>query len=243
MKILITGMSGLIGTALRAHLQDEHDLTAYNRSALDGVRCIRGDLQDLTTLRQASEGQDVVIHLAAKIDDSYGWEALRDTNVEGTRNVFVAATEAGVPRVVFASSGATVAGYEREAPYRSVVGDGPAPATWPLVSTAAPVRPAGIYGSTKVWGEALARHYSDTSQSQFVCVRLGYVNAEDQPGSARQRSVWCSQADAVQAFSLAALAPISDPYAVFFAGSANQRNYRDLAAGKALVGFVPQDGA
>ena len=69
----------------------------------------------------AVEGQDVVIHLAAKAGERYTWDELRDTNIEGTRHIFEAAVRAGVPRVVFASSGATVAGYEREDPYRMLV--------------------------------------------------------------------------------------------------------------------------
>ncbi len=243
MKILITGMSGLIGGALRADLQQDHDLTAFNRSAVEGVRTVQADLTDYHALADAVKHQDVVVHLAAKAGENYTWEELRDTNVEGTRHVFEAAVQAGVKRVVFASSGATVAGFERDEPYRSLVTEAQVPASWPLITVDTPPRPAGIYGSTKVWGEALARHYADVSKTQFICVRIGYVNAEDQPNSARARSVWCSQRDVVNALRRAALEPLAQPYSVFFAGSANTRNYRDLEHGRALLGFVPADGA
>ena len=236
-------MSGLIGGALRTALQSDHELTAFNRSEVDGVRSVSADLSDLGALTGAAEGQDVVIHLAAKAGENFTWEELRDTNVEGTRNVFEAATRAGVPRVVFASSGATVAGYEREEPYRSLVSDAELPADWPLITVDTPVRPAGIYGSTKIWGEALARHFADTTNTQFICVRIGYVNAEDQPSSPRTRSVWCSQRDVVDGLQRAAFEPLTDDFSVFFAGSANARNYRDLAHGRELIGFVPRDGA
>lgn len=243
MKVLVTGMSGLIGGALQDSLQGEHELTAFNRSEVSGVRCVTADLSDFDALAEAVQGQDVVVHLAAKAGENYTWEELRDTNVEGTRHVFEAAVRAGVPRVVFASSGATVAGYERVEPYRALVSDGPTPDTWPLITVDTPVRPAGVYGSTKVWGEALASHFADTSDTRFVCVRIGFVNAQDRPESARTRSVWCSQRDVVDALSRAALQPLDVQFSKFFAGSANARNYRDLQAGKALVGFQARDGA
>ncbi|MEM9620030.1 MAG: NAD(P)-dependent oxidoreductase [Pseudomonadota bacterium] len=243
MKILITGMSGLIGRALRAELAADHELTAFNRSQVDGVRNVNADLSNFDALVAAAADQDIVIHLAAKAGENYSWDELRDTNVEGTRHVFEAAVRAGVPRVVFASSGATVAGYERDEPYRSLVTDSPLPDAWPMLTVDTPVRPAGIYGSTKVWGEALAQHFADTTDSRFVCVRIGYVNEEDAPSFPRARSVWCSQRDVVDALKRAALESLSPKCARFFAGSANARNYRDLEHGRDLLGFVPSDGA
>lgn len=243
MKILVTGMSGLIGGALREALQTDHELTAFNRTAVEGVRSVSADLSDFDALGGAIEGQEVVVHLAAKAGENYSWEELRDTNIEGTRHVFEAATRAGVPRVVFASSGATVAGYERDEPYRALVSDAEAPASWPLITVDTPVRPAGIYGSTKVWGEAIAQHFADITETQFVCVRIGYVNAEDRPTTPRAKSVWCSQRDVVDALQRAALEPLAPRFSRFFAGSANARNYRDLQHGKDLLGFVPRDGA
>ena len=222
-RVLISGMSGLIGGALGKALESEHELTAFNRSEVEGVRTIRADLADFDALSAAVEGQDVVIHLAAKAGENYTWEELRDTNIEGTRHIFEAAVRAKVPRVVFASSGATVAGHEQDEPYRSLVSDAESPADWPLITVDMPVRPAGIYGSTKVWGEALARQYADRSNTRFICVRIGYVNEEDQPTNARTRSVWCSQRDVVDALRRAAFEPLTAAYNVFFAGSANAR--------------------
>ena len=96
MKILMTGMSGLIGSASAAQLASDHELTALNRSLVDGVNTHQADIADYEAIRAAFEGQDMVVHLAAKAGENYPWEELRDTNVEGTRHVFKAATEAGV---------------------------------------------------------------------------------------------------------------------------------------------------
>ena len=245
MKILVTGLSGLIGTALRDSLGADHELTAFNRSEVSGVKSVRADLSDTEALKRAVAGQEIVIHLAAKAGEHYSWEELRDTNIEGTRNVFAAATAAGVPRVVFASSGATVAGHEFDEPYKALVEGrySDVPDQWPLIDVHAPTRPRGVYGSTKVWGEALARHFSDQTTTQFTNIRIGYVNAQDKPEGPRQQSVWCSQRDAVSAITLASFQALSSEYAVFFANSDNRYGYRDLSHGKTLLGFVPQDGA
>ena len=245
MRVLVTGLSGLIGSAVRGVLEKTHTLTALNRRAVQGVPTAQADIADLRAIAQAFEGVDAVLHLAAKAGETYSWKELRDTNVEGTRNVFQAAVDAGVQRVVFASSGATVAGWEQEEPYASLTAGRyeSLPAEWPMITVAMPPRPRGIYGSTKVWGEALARHYADASTTSFVNVRIGLVNAEDAPTTARQRSVWCSQRDVVAALLAALEAPADVRCETFFAGSNNRYGYRDLAHGKERIGFVPMDGA
>jgi len=244
-RILVTGMSGLIGSAARKGLESDHELTALNRSEVGGVATHRANIADFDAIRSAFDGQEVVVHLAANPGENYTWEQLRDSNVEGTRHVFQAAVESGVKRVVFASSGATVAGWEHEEPYTALV-EGrydDLPDSWPLITVDMPPRPRGIYGSTKVWGEALARHFSDTTQTSFISIRIGYVNAEDKPANARQRSVWCSQRDVVNAIVAAVGAPAPVRCETFFANSNNRYGYRDLSHGKTLLGYEPMDSA
>jgi nucleoside-diphosphate-sugar epimerase len=112
-----------------------------------------------------------------------------------------------------------------------------------MITVDMPPRPRGIYGSTKVWGEALARHFADTSGVSFICVRIGFVNAEDRPTDARQRSVWCSQRDVVSAIAAAIDAPPSVRAETFFANSRNRYGYRDLEHGAKRLGFRPADTA
>jgi nucleoside-diphosphate-sugar epimerase len=233
MKVLVTGLDA------------DHELTALNRSAVDGLSTHRADIADFESIRSAFDGQDAVIHLAAKAGENYAWEELRDTNVSGTFNVLRAAAEAGVKRVVFASSGATVAGWEVEQPYRTLV-EGrydEAPAQWRMIGVDEPTRPRGVYGSTKVWGEALARHFCDTTQLSVLSLRIGFVNAEDKPANPRQFSVWCSQRDVVQMIELALHAPASLHWGVFFANSDNRWSYRDLSHSRQVLGFEPLDAA
>ena len=244
-SILVTGMSGLIGSAVRARLEPRAHLTALNRSDVPGIETVRADLSDLDAIRPAFEGRDTVIHLAAKPNNRYTWEELRDTNVIGTRNVLEAATLAGCKRVVFASSGATVAGWEREEPYRALV-EGrydDVPADWLRIRHDMATRSNGLYGSTKIWGEALARHYADSSDLSAIALRIGYVNAEDRPVNARSFSVWCSQRDVVNAIERAVDLDESVRYDIFFVQSDNKWGYRDLSHGREVLGFAPQDAA
>ena len=105
-RILITGMSGLIGGILRSHLEavGGYELTALNRRQVDGVRTVQADIGDLESIRPAFEGQDVVVHLAAHVASEPMEDVVRG-NLAGTWNVYEAAREAGVKRVIFASSG------------------------------------------------------------------------------------------------------------------------------------------
>jgi hypothetical protein len=149
-----------------------------------------------------------------------------------------------VRRVVFASSGATVSGYERDEPYRSLVeGRYDGLAAWPRLTHETPVRPAGTYGSSKVWGEALARQYADGHGLSVLCVRIGRVRAEDRPMSTREFSVFCSQRDVCRMLDLCIDAPEALRFDIFFAQSRNRWSYRDLEHPRAVLGFEPQDAA
>jgi uronate dehydrogenase len=243
-RVLVTGMSGLIGTALRAHVGDRYALWALNRRLVPGVTCFQADVADLEAIQPAFHGVDTVVHLAANPESAVPFEETLRANVVGTYNVFEAARRAGVRRVVFASSGATVAGYERDEPYRSLVGGRHAELTaWPMLTHETPVRPATIYGSSKVWGEALARQYADVHALSAICVRIGRVRAEDRPTSAREFSVWCSQRDVCRMLALCIEAPASLRFDIFYAVSNNRLGYRDLDHARAVLGFVPLDAA
>src|SRR5438046_1347986 len=115
--VLVTGLSGLIGSALRRHLDPAHcELRSLSRRAVDGIQSHRADIGDLDAIRPAFAGVDTVVHLAAAVGNP-PFETLLRTNVIGTNNVFEAARLAGVSRVIFASSGAVVSGWERTEPY------------------------------------------------------------------------------------------------------------------------------
>lgn len=244
-RILVTGMSGLIGGAVRQRLEGRYSLTALNRSLVPGVPTVQADIADFDSIRPAFENQHTVVHLAASARGRDPWERVRDPNLIGVYNVFEAARQAGVSRVIYASSGSTISGWEQVQPYRALVnGDyDSVQHPWPMITHETPVRPTGVYGATKVWGEALAWHFTDSSDLSILCLRIGLVNAENRPTDSRQFSVWCSQRDISQMVERCIEAPPGLRYDIFYALSRNKWSYRDISHAREVVGFHPLDEA
>jgi nucleoside-diphosphate-sugar epimerase len=244
-KVLVTGMSGLIGGLLKDHLIDKEDyeLASLNRSYVEGVTNFQADISDLKAIEPAFIGQDVVVHLAAYLG-SQDWEGQHAGNVLGTYNVFEAARRAGVKRVVFASSGNAIRGFERISPYREI-SEGKydeVPADYPMI-THEQIRPEALYGAAKVWGEALGRHFSDEYGMSVICVRIGSVHKENKPLSIRENAIYLGHRDICQMLNLCIDGPEDIKYDVVFAVSNNKWNYRDISHAKDLLGYSPVDSA
>ena len=241
--VLITGMSGLIGGLVGRALSSRCTLRALNRSPVDGVETVRADLNDLDAIRPAFDGIDTVVHLAAYLGgDPAG---LLSTNITGTYHVFEAARAAGVRRVVYASTGAVVAGYEADEPYKAMVEArwDDVPADRPALTADHPVRPNGMYAATKLFGEALGRHYADSFGLSVICLRIGRVLDGDAPRDPREAAVFLSHRDAVQAVERCIDAPDDLSFAILFAVSDNRGRFRDLEHARRTIGFVPRDSA
>ena len=214
---LITGVYGLIGGAVYRHLVDQpafyavhglsrrrvpSDRSSPNRNLnIPDDRFVLSNLTDLDVLVEAFQDIDVVVHMAADPRADAPWESVLASNIVGTRNVLEAARITGVARVVYASSIMVSWGYLDEYPY-SLIRDGrydeitpeeliPVKHTWPT-------RPTNDYPASKVWGEALSRVYAERRGLPTICLRIGWVNAEDAPHTHRwARAGWCSQRNVV----------------------------------------------
>jgi UDP-N-acetylglucosamine 4-epimerase len=114
---LVTGVAGFIGSNLAEKLLElEQDVVGLDnfstgkRANLDKrVNFIEGDIRSLETCREAVKGVDVVLHQAALGSVPRSIErplATHDNNVNGFLNMLVAARDARIPRMVFASSSA-----------------------------------------------------------------------------------------------------------------------------------------
>ena len=242
-KILITGMSGLIGQVVANRLKSTYDLSALNRRLIKGVKCYQSNINDLAEIRAAFEGIDIVIHLAAAIESD--WNGFLQSNIIGTYNVFEAARQAGVRRIIYASSGAVISGYENQFPYQEIAQGEyeKVPRSWSNLTHETQVWPQGIYGCTKVWGEALARHFSDSSDMSFICLRIGAVNASDQPNQDRQFSVYCSQENIVGMVEACIKAPDRIKFDIFYVVSDNKWSYRDMEHARKMLGYQPKGQA
>ena len=242
--VLVTGLSGLIGGALRTHIEGTYRLRALNRRPVAGVECHLADIGDLDAIRPAFTGVDTVVHLAAAAGDNNAPADIMRSNVVGVYNVFEAARLAGVSRVIFASSGATVSGWERESPLKHIVaGDYGEVGDWARLTHESPLRPSGLYGASKVWGEALGRHYADAHGLSVICLRIGRVKEEDRPTGPRDLSVWCSQRDIARMIVACIEAPATLRFDVFFVVSDNRWSYRDVEHARAVLGWSPLDHA
>jgi len=243
-KVLVTGMSGRIGSAVRKRLEGKYELFALNRRPVPGITTCQADIADMEAIRPAFEGMDAVVHLAAGFERE-GLDRLLQSNINGTYNVFECAYQAGVKRVLYASSGRVISNYELDEPYKAIV-EGryeDVPSGWQRITHEAPVRPHSIYACSKLWGEAIARYYAESFGMSSIVIRVGYVNDEDRPDSMRRFTHWASQRDSAQMVEKCLAAPADLKFAIFFLTSNNKWGYRDLEHPRKLVGYEPEDSA
>jgi UDP-glucose 4-epimerase len=110
MRVVVIGASGNIGTSVLAALTPDPEVSSVvavaRRPAPSADPKVEWRALDVTRdhLDRAFDGADAVVCLAWKIQPSRDLEALRATNVEGSRRVFEAAGRAGVPALLYSSS-------------------------------------------------------------------------------------------------------------------------------------------
>jgi UDP-glucose 4-epimerase len=171
-RILVTGGAGLIGSTtidllLRRHAPAQivildnlvrGTLANVDRALKDPrVRFVQGDICDAATVRRATEGMDAVIHLAALRITACAADPRRAMEVmcDGSFNVVDAAREAGVRKVVAASS-ASIYGLAESFPTRE---------------DHHPYNNRTWYGASKVMLEGLLRSYRAMSGLPYVALR------------------------------------------------------------------------
>lgn len=176
-RICVTGASGLAGRAVVADLLEHgYEVLATDvvppspllpaRWSRPGLTYTQADLTDFGDAFEVIAGVDAVAHMAAIPAPSIFTPA-RTLNVNNAvnANVFLAAAQAGVERVVWASSETTLGlDFRRDAP----------PAYLPLDEDHYP-KPTSTYALSKVLGETMAEHVSAWSGIPFVALRFSNV--------------------------------------------------------------------
>lgn len=219
MKVLITGSGGVIGTVLKNTLP--HETTDFDLP--------HNNAKDFMHVHEKAKGHDALVHLAWDFEND-GWlsDRLNEDNALISYNIYQAALDAGVKRVIVASSvHADRFTGRAELPLR--------PYDLPL--------PDSPYGSSKVLLEALGRYYADAKGLEVICIRFGGMNAADTPpGSpSSERQVWLSQRDCGSLVSACLnAASVPNNYAIVYGISNNNNLLHDLSN---PFGWAPQDGA
>ncbi|MFI2240977.1 NAD-dependent epimerase/dehydratase family protein [Streptomyces chrestomyceticus] len=224
--VLLTGAAGGLGTLMRGLLPPYgYRLRLLDQRTIDDApEAIAADLADKEALREAVRGVDAIVHLAG-ISLEAPFEKILRANIEGTYNLYEAAREEGVRRVVFASSNHAVGFTPRPAD-----GSGAIPVDTPR-------RPDTYYGLSKGFGEDLASLYWDLHGIETVSVRIG--SCFPRPTTVRMLSIWLSPPDCARLLH-AALTAEGVGHTVVYGSSANTRLWWDLTTARSL-GYVPRD--
>lgn len=185
MRILVTGSEGLLGSqtvpALREAGHEVVTLDMKTRSSSDGERHIAGDLRDVFVAKNAVSGMDAVVHLAAMPYDAAPPDQVLAINVPGTWNICAACEEAGVPRIIYASSinalGA-VGGYR--------------PAQYLPIDDAYPCHPAPGYQLSKYLSDEICKSYTYRFGITTLSLRFGLILSPPSPDQTGPRRFFMS---------------------------------------------------
>ena len=241
LRILITGINGTIGRVLRSALQDVHEIYGLDRVSPFSDRILSANIAEygqVAHLMQKFSPLDCIIHLAGDPRVEANWESVLVANIIGTRNIFEAARQFQVRRVIFASSTHVTGAYEGFEP-NLYLHTQPEP---PRISPQDPIRPDSDYGVSKAFGEAVARYYCARWGIEAICLRIGAVLPNDDPTSnARLRKIWLSHRDLVQLVEKSLTANV--PFGIYYGVSNNKGAFWDITNARSELGYEPIDDA
>lgn len=226
-RVLLTGAAGGIGARMRRELSGAYpvlrvsDLTDLGPAGA-GEEVVTADLCDPDDRRRLVDGVDGIIHLGG-LSVENPWEDILRVNIDGTYRLFEAAYEAGVKRIVFASSNHAIGFYPRGQR---------------LDGSERP-RPDCRYGLSKVFGEALSQYFADNYGIGILSIRIGWCF--EKPEYPRTLGSWVSIGDLTRLCRLGLEAPDLH-HEIVFGISDNSRTWWDNATAKRL-GYAPQDSS
>jgi len=226
-RVLLTGAAGGLGKVLRAGLKPHaRVLRLSDRAPMEaaqaGEEVVQCDLADAPSVQRMVDGCDAVVHFGGiSVEDRF--EPILQSNILGVFNIYEAVRRTGVKRVVFASSNHVTGFYKQS----------------DRIDADDPVRPDGLYGVSKCFGENLSRFYYDRHGIETVCLRIG--SSFPAPRDRRMLATYLSYNDLVELVRCSLFAP-SVGHTVIFGVSDNSGAWWDNSKA-AHIGFKARDSA
>ena len=226
-KIVLTGAAGRLGSYLREPLSKmaetlvSSDIKDDIGTLYAGESYVKADLESLDAMMSLLEGADMVVHFGAYVDEA-PFEKLLGPNFIGAYNVWEAAFQQGLRRVVYASSIHAVGMHPKNE----------------FIGTDAPHRPDTFYGLAKCFAEDLASMYWDKRGLESVCLRILSCAQVTNP---RAVGSWLSYDDLIQLVEKSVSTPVTG-FTVAYGVSNNDRAPVDNSKASHL-GYKPKDNA
>ena len=226
-RLVLTGAAGRLGSYLREPLTKLCDELVSSDIANDigqlypGERYQRADLASYDDIHALLEGADMVVHFGA-VGDEAPFETILGPNIVGAYNVWEAAFQHGLRRVVYASSIHAVGMHPKQA----------------FIGIDAPHRPDTFYGLAKCFAEDLGRLYWDKRGLESVHLRILSCAHVTSP---RALGTWLSYDDLIQLVTRALDAPATG-FGIIYGVSDNDRVPVDNSKAS-FLGYRPKDNA
>ena len=226
-KIVLTGAAGRLGGYLRKPLAAKcetlvsTDIAPLTDSLIKGESFVQADLADYAKMAEIIKGADMVAHFGGHPDEK-PFEDILHANIIGSYNIWQAAHEAGVRRIVYASSIHAVGLHPKTT----------------AINIHTPHRPDSYYGLAKCFAEDMAKLYWDKKGLEAVCLRiLSCANVTN----SRALGSWLSYDDLIHLVERAVDTPTTG-FAVIYGVSNNDRSPVDNS-GASFLGYRPRDNA
>jgi uronate dehydrogenase len=223
-RVLLTGASGDVGTRLRKLLKP-----IYPELILSDIRTpaelgpdetfVPADISKFNEVANIVQGVEGIIHLGGFSVEG-PWETILNANIIGAYNVYEAARQAGVKRIIFASSNHAAGFYPREK----------------TIGTDVTLLPDSRYGLSKMFGEGLASLYAYKHGLGSLVIRIG--NVGDRPLDKRRLSIWLKTEDLLKLIRIGLEKP-DLLFEVVYGMSDNKRAWWDNSRAKSL-GYQPE---
>ena len=226
-KLVLTGAAGRLGGYLRGPLSKMADtlLCTDIAEGIDDLRpnetYVQADLADKAAINDLMAGADMVVHFGALVDEA-PFEEILGPNIIGAYNIWEAAYQNGVRRVIYSSSIHAVGMYPKTQ----------------NIDTHVAHRPDGFYGLAKCFAEDLGLMYWEKRGIEAVCLRILSCATVT---NARALGSWLSEDDLVRLVERSIDTPVTG-FTIAYGVSANDRCPVDNSK-VSFLGYRPQDNA